>query len=221
MIFQLQNLDRTTLHFLPGDCCDCGWWQGHADGWRDADQQAAWARQAEELSGGWGKLALADGQLLGMIQYGPAALFPGVEALPCGPASADAVLMACSIVMDDALVVMRKSLMLTALAELRELGVETVEAFCHQGPSDDEPGHLFEQDFLRDSGFYPARSSGGIRLMRLELGGVERSGSPLRRSRGRLRLLDRIKRPAPAPSPAALCRREPAPVPRAVSRVRA
>ncbi len=208
MIFQLKSLDRTTSHFLPDDCRGCGWWQGREGGWPSPAEREAWERRAEELFGGWGKLALMDDRPLGMIQYGPSVLFPGMEKLPCGPLSTDAMLISCSRATDDSLPALRKSLLLAALAALQELEVEAVEAFCSCEQPQQHPGHLFESELLRESGFYPARSSNGVQLMRLELGGIERSGEHAQRHRHRLRLLERIKRPAPAPSPVTPCRGE-------------
>ena len=70
MVFRLKNLNRSTRELAPGACSDCAWWQGFDDGWDQPEQAEQWARQAEETLGGWGKLALADGRLLGLIQFG-------------------------------------------------------------------------------------------------------------------------------------------------------
>lgn len=205
MIFQLQSLNRITFHFLPEECQSCGWWQGHAGGWRSKQDRDEWSKRAEELFGGWGKLAMADQQLLGLIQYGPPSLFPGMTGLGCGDASPDSILIACNRVLDESFAATRRSLMLAALAELTELGVESVETFCYREPAPPEDSHLFTADFLQELGFYSARSNGGVQLMRIELGGAERSMGREQRGRGMLGLLDRIKHPAPSPSPVTPC----------------
>jgi hypothetical protein len=198
MFFQLKNLNQVTFPELPECCVSCGWWQGYNDGW-DEKEARSWIRTAEESFGCFGKLACGDDKLLGIIQYGPASLF--ARKLSPGPPDKDSILLTCSLISEEALESVRKSLVLAVLAELRERDFDTVEAFCYQVPEKQGRGHLFEQKFLRDCGFYPVRSSGGIQLMRLELGGVQ----PVRHSslRHRLSILERIKRPSPAPAPVA------------------
>lgn len=208
MIFQLQNLNRSTFQFLPDECQSCGWWQDYAGGWPSESERDDWCRRAEELFGGWGKLAMADEQLLGMIQYGPPDIFPGMKRMSCGSASGEALLITCNTVLDESFAAARKSLILAALAEFSELEVESAEAYCPR-KQDDPPGmsHLFPRDFLVGLGFYATRSSGDFQLMRMELGGLDRPTARSRRSRGKLGLLDRIRHPAPSPSPATLCGR--------------
>ncbi|MHB1361502.1 MAG: hypothetical protein ACYCW5_02740 [Thermoleophilia bacterium] len=202
MIFQLQELDLAGFELLPEDCQLCGWWQGHDDGWPDRIQADSWAERALERFGGWGKLAIGDGELLGMIQYGPAVLFGRSGDLACGPVSNDAVLLTCSIAHQDFQPV-RRSLLTAVLAELKERRVETVEAFCFQEVPPRNECRLFRQDFLQDCGFYPVRSSRGLQLMRFELGGVQ--PAKVGKQKARRGLLERIKRTSPAPAPVAMC----------------
>ena len=202
MFFQLQNLNRLTNPRLPECCVNCGWWQGYDEGWPESEAEG-WNRLAEDSFGRWGKLAAGDGKLLGMVQYGPAELF--TRKLGCGPVDTGSILLTCSMVADASLESVRKSLVLAVIAELREQEFQTVEAFCRQVPGVRGNGHLFEQEFLRDCGFYPVRSGGGMQLMRLELGGVQPVKLPSLKSRRRL--LERIKRPHPTPVPLAFCRR--------------
>ena len=203
VIFQLQELDKAGLKLLPMECRSCGWWQGHDDGWATASQADSWAEAALESFGGWGKLAIGDDRLLGMIQYGPAGLFVRSGDFACGPVSADAVLLTCSIVTDSVLGSVRKSLVTAALAELKEREVETVEAFCYEEGVSGEDCRLFSQEFLRDCGFYPVRTSKGLQLMRFELGGVQPAKAEKQKSRRRI--LERIKGASPTPAPAAMC----------------
>ncbi len=193
MHFQLHNLNQATFPLLPDSCARCGWWQGYDQGWSKKQAQE-WNQAAEERFGRWGKLGVADGKLLGMIQFAPAPLF--FRKLPCGPAARDSVLLSCSLLEEASPDSLRKSLLLALLAELRDDDIDSVEAFCHLNRL---PGdcRFFKQDFLRDCGFYPVRSLGVLQLMRLELGGL----TPVKKiARTRRRhILERIKRPAPAP----------------------
>ena len=63
MIFQLQELDKAASKVLPEECRLCGWWQGHDDGWT-ANAADHWAETAIEYFGSWGKLAIADDELM-------------------------------------------------------------------------------------------------------------------------------------------------------------
>jgi len=202
VIFQLQQLDKAASELLPEECQCCGWWQGHEDNW-SASAADAWAESALEYFGSWGKLAIADGELMGMIQYGPAGLFPRTNDFSCGPVSGDAVLLTCSLVAGTDFKPTRRSLLTAVLADMKEREVETVEAFCYQGEAPERECRMFDQDFLRDCGFFPVRSSRGLQLMRFDMGGVDTARTEKHRSRRRI--LERIKRSAPAPVPAALC----------------
>ncbi len=203
MIFQLQELDKAGSTLLPEACLSCGWWQGQDGGWSSPEQADSWAEAALETFGGWGKLAVGDDELLGMIQYGPSGLFSRAGDFACGPVSPDAILFTCSLVLNRSFMSVRKSLVLAVLAELKERNIDTVEAFCYQDDDPEEDCRLFSQDFLRDCGFYPVRSSRGLQLMRLELGGVQPAMAGKQKSRRRI--LERIKRSSPHPAPAAMC----------------
>lgn len=205
MIFKLQNLDRSTIELLPEGCRRCGWWQGYDSGWPATDARQEWGARAEELIGCWGKLAIADENFLGMLQFAPASILPRTRELSGGPPSEDAVLISCSVVLAEAGPAVQKSLLLAALSDLEEAGVKTVEAFCLRKASAGDERHMLDPVFLRDCGFYPVRSSGELQLMRLELGGAERSrAAKMKLRRG---LLHRLKRRATTPTPVTPCRR--------------
>ena len=129
MSFHLLELDKAGATLLPGECGSCGWWQGHDDGWSSAEQTDSWNEAALETFGSWGKLAMGDDDLLGMIQYGPAGLFARANDFACGPVSPSAVLFTCSIVPDKSYISVRKSLVLAVLADLTERHVTPVETF--------------------------------------------------------------------------------------------
>ncbi|MFA6001501.1 MAG: hypothetical protein WC828_05235 [Thermoleophilia bacterium] len=205
MIFQLQELDRNSSSHLPDDCKNCGWWQGHEGGWPTVETAGNWIEAAEESFGGWGKLALGDDRLLGMIQYGPSNLFPRARKLACGPVSSDSLLLTCSAVDSGSLESVRKSLVLAVLGEMKMLEIDSVEAYSRQSSWPEHDCRLFEDKFLRDCGFYPVRASRGLQLMRFELGGTQKADVATEPRRTRHRILERIKRPSPKPVPAAMC----------------
>ncbi|MFA5801072.1 MAG: hypothetical protein WC911_01205 [Thermoleophilia bacterium] len=205
MIFQLQELDRSSSSCLPDDCNNCGWWQGYEGGWPSVEATENWIDTAEENFGGWGKLALGDEKLLGMIQYGPSNLFPRARKLACGPVSSDSLLLTCSTVESGSLESVRKSLVLAVLGEMKMLEIESVEAYSRQAPWPEHDCRLFEDKFLRDCGFYPVRASRGLQLMRFELGGTEKAEVASEPRKTHRRILERIKRPSPKPVPAAMC----------------
>lgn len=206
MIFELQDLDKYSFSQLPDSCRDCAWWQGYDDGWPGARQAEAWAEAAGETFGSWGKLALGDDRLLGVLHYGPSGLYPRTGSLACGSHSPDSVLLACGSVAGGALESIRKSLLTAVLAEFKQRGIETVEAYCMETNGGRQDCRFFPTDFLKDCGFYPVRSVRGLKLMRFELGGTQ-PAEPLKRSRRGL--LERIKRRAAAPAPVAMFRAVP------------
>lgn len=201
MIYRLQDLDKYSATLLPERCRSCGWWQGYDNGWPEEREAFAWADTAAEAFGSWGKLALGDDQVLGMVQYGPAGLFKRTRQLPSGPVSEDAVLLTCSAVATGALATVRKSLVTAVFAELRHNGIETVEAFCAEDEKNESACQFFPQDFLRDCGFCLVRSHKGLKLMRLELGGMVPSISYKAPRRS---ILQRLKARSASPAPVAM-----------------
>jgi hypothetical protein len=138
-----------------------------------------------------------------MIQFGPAHLFGRARRLACGPVSPGTMLLTCGAVAEGTLETVQKSLVLAMLADFRQRQIETVEAFCLENNKGQEPGacSYFSSDFLRDCGFYPVRSTRGLKLMRLELGGTAPAKPKPKHARG---LLERIKSRSAAPAPVAM-----------------
>ena len=123
---------------------------------------------------------LADGRVLGSMQYGPAELFPRARELPAGPASDDAVLVTCAYLTDPSRPWVMQSLFLTAIGDVRERGARALEAFAYRYPEGEttfDRFHvhrtIFPADFLADFGFLPVRTKGRVELARLELGGLQ------------------------------------------------
>ncbi|RJQ43591.1 MAG: hypothetical protein C4534_07790 [Gaiellales bacterium] len=201
MRFLVENLDGGGAALLPEECRACGWWQGFDDGWSDLDA-GSWMEAAGDETGFWGKVATGDGELLGFIQFGPAGLYPRAREI-AGRDIRDSFLLACGMVAVEGFDSIRKSLLMAAVAELKELEVEQLDAFCHSADGGD--CRLFDRRFLGDCGFYPVKDLGGLTMMRLELGGAE-TGRSQREGAGR-RLLERLKHAQAAPSPASMCQR--------------
>lgn len=203
MIFHFEDLNRSNCDLRPAACRACGWWQGHEDGW---PQNAAgrWQQGAEKSSGRWGKLALGDGDFLGLVQFGPAPLFPRTRQLPGGPVTAGAFLLTCGLTADDSMAPVLRSLVLTMLAELEQAGVGRVEAWGREDAAGADC-RFFARDFLAGCGFSPIRRSRGMVLMGLDLKTIVRVRPlPLKRRR----LLERLRRTAPAPAPLMLAARD-------------
>ena len=201
---RLEPLSRGTLQGAPTVCHSCVWWQ--ARGGKSVNKKR-WIDLAEESWGPWGMIYVDDDKRpLGVMQYGPAFLFPRSRKLPAGPASADAVLVTCAYLADPASPWVIQSLFLAVAGEARSRGAEALEAFAYRYGDDDDFEErlichraIFPHDLLADLGFVTIRSAGRVQLARLELGGLVPSAEAERD--GVLAKLKRIYWPAPVPAP--------------------
>jgi hypothetical protein len=170
------GLTGATIVRAPAVCHDCVWWQTR----RKDEDKRDWIQAAEDAWGSWGALYQDDdGRVLGVMQFGPAGLFPRARELPAGPASDDAVLVTCSYLVDRHSPWVMQSLFLTAIGEARDRGAAALEAFAYRYPEGEtayERFHVhktvFPRDFLSDFGFETVRAQGRVELVRLELGGL-------------------------------------------------
>jgi len=200
---RLQPLSRGTLASTPSVCQDCVWWQARAD---KSVSKERWIGLAEESWGPWGMVYFDDDErLLGVMQYGPAFLFPRSQKLPAGPASEDAVLVTCAYLVDPASPWVIQSLFLAAVGEARSQGAEALEAFSFRYSEEDDFEQrfilhraIFPHDLLADLGFVTIRGAGRVQLARLELGGLVPSAEA---ERGLFAKLKRLYLPAPVPAP--------------------
>jgi len=201
---RLEPLSRGTLPSAPTVCHGCIWWQ--ARGGKSVSKER-WIELAEESWGPWGMVYFDDDErLLGVMQYGPAFLFPRSQRLPAGPASGDAVLVTCAYLVDPASPWVIQSLFLAAAGEARSQGAKALEAFSFRYSEEDDFEQrlilhraIFPSDLLADLGFVTIRSVGRVKLARLELGGLVPSAETERD--GVLAKLKRLYWPAPVPSP--------------------
>ncbi len=200
----LEPLSRGTLPSAPNVCHGCVWWQER--GGKSVSKER-WIDLAEEGWGPWGMVYFDDDKRpLGVMQYGPAFLFPRSQKLPAGPASADAVLVTCAYLVDPASPWVIQSLFLAAAGEARSRGAEALEAFAFRYSEEDDFDErlilhraIFPHDLLADLGFVAIRSAGCVQLERLELGGLEPKAEV--EHGGFLAKLKRLYLPAPVPAP--------------------
>jgi hypothetical protein len=204
MSSRIEPLTRGTLVTAPSVCHDCVWWQQR--GGKTVSKER-WIGLAEEKWGAWGTVYYDDdGRALGVMQHGPASFFPRTHELPAGPASDDAVLVACAYLVDPGSPWVIQSLFLAAIAEARLKGAKAIEAFAfryHEQEGFEERfvfhRAIFPHDLLGDLGFVAVRSAGRVQLMRLDLRALE-PGAELERA-GFLGALKRLRWPAPLPAP--------------------
>jgi hypothetical protein len=203
---RLTGLTRLTLETAPTVCHRCVWWQSRGSRRVDKDR---WMERVEDEFGAFGTVYYGDdGRALGVIQYGPAPLFPHAYELPAGPPSDDAMLVTCAYLVDKSAPWALQSLILAAIGEARDRGATAIEAFAYRWIESDGPEGRFREhrtvfpaDFLGDFGFRVVRTSGRVGLARLELGGLQ----PVEEGK-RARVLRVVKEafmpePVPAPRP--------------------
>jgi hypothetical protein len=175
---RLSGLTKLTLETAPSVCHECVWWQSR--GSRGSVDKNRWMERVEEEYGAFGTLYNGDeGKTLGVIQYGPAPLFPHAWELPGGPPSEDAMLVTCAYLVASSTPWVLQSLFLAAIGEARDRNFSCIEAFAYRY-NEGESSHarfrehrtVFPADFLADFGFRVVRTSGRVGLARLELGGL-------------------------------------------------
>ncbi len=201
---RVTGLTGATLRDVPAVCHECVWWQSRGN--RTANKER-WIERAEDSFGPWGTVYYDDdGEVLGSMQYGPAALFPRAGELPAGPPSEDAVLITCAYLVDRAAPWVLQSLFLAAIGDARDKGAKALECFAYRYPEHESAYERFQvhktvfpRDFLSDFGFLTVRVAGRVELARLELGGLQPVVEGTREKV--LRVVKEAFAPAPAPVP--------------------
>lgn len=201
---RLTGLTGLSLKTAPSVCHACVWWQSR--GSRQVDK-TRWMTRVEEEFGAFGTVYYGDdGRALGVIQYGPAPLFPHAYELPAGPPSDDSLLVTCAYLVDSSAPWVLQSLFLAAIGEARDRGASSIEAFAYRYLEGESPHErfrvhrtVFPADFLSDFGFQVVRSAGRVGLARLELGGLQPVEEG-RRARA-LRVVKEAFLPEPVPAP--------------------
>jgi len=202
---RVTGLTVATLGAAPAVCHHCVWWQRRGSSLRELDKRR-WMERVEEGLGSFGTVYYGDdGRLVGLLQWGPAPLFPHAWELPAGPPSDDAMLVTCAYVTDPASPWVLQSLLLAAIGEARDRGAASIEAFAWRQAEAESAGDrflhktVFPLDFLGDFGFHTVRSQGRISLARLDLGGLVAVAEG-RRERV-LRVVKEAFLPDPLPAP--------------------
>ena len=202
---------------LPVACSSCAWW--FTSGAVPAGQSAAhtkrrqWMASLEPTWGSTGLIHTADPRpddpsaisVLASVQYGPAVSVPRLRGLPLGPLPPDSVLIFCLRVEGECNRPLARRLLQKALAQLRLRGAGEVYAFAapNGGTNGGEHCEFFPLDLLEDTGFRHVRDNRDLYLMRADLRGLATLFGQLETAMRKVLGAD------PAPSPAALSRREP------------
>jgi len=191
---------------VPACCADCVFWQS-LRATSDPERKERWGEGMQQGFGPWGRVMREGDRFLGLLQYGPSSVFPRAQILPAGPPDRAAALMTCVYLAADDPAGVCERLVLEALADLQGRRLPAVEAFALRH-ADGVPmverflGHhtLFDRMFLARLGFVQVRAEGRVALMRLELGGLERSPATRRVWRALARLRPAPASPAPRPA---------------------
>lgn len=203
---RLTGLTSATLATVPSVCHGCVWWQKR--GVRREVDKGRWMERVEDGFGSFGTVYYGEEQrALGVLQWGPAPLFPHAYELPGGPPSDEAMLATCAYLTDSSSPWVLQSLFLAAIGEARDRGASSIEAFACRYPEGESTNDrflhktVFPADFLGDFGFRIVRSAGRVGLAHLDLGGL----LPVVEGR-RERVLRVVKEaflpePVPAPRP--------------------
>jgi hypothetical protein len=178
MSARVDHLTGATVEDAPPPCRSCMWWQTRPG--KPVPDRRRFVEQIEDDFGPWGKLYRDDGRVVGLIQYGPADMFPRAAGMPAGPPSRDAVLVTCAYLIAAHTPWVLQSLLLAVIGECKDRGLPALEAFAYRYAAEETfPGRflrhrtIFPADFLRDFGFEQRRSSGRIELARLDLRTLE------------------------------------------------
>jgi hypothetical protein len=201
---------------LPVACRSCAWWltSGAAPAGRGAayGKRRQWMASLEPTWGSTGLIHAADPRpgdpssisAQASVQYAPAAGVARLRGLPLGPLPSDSVLIFCLRVEGESNRPLARRLLQKALAQLRLRGAGEVYAFAAVlgGTDGGEHCEFFPVDLLEDTGFRHVRDNGDLYLMRADLGGLATLFGQLETAMRKVLGTD------PAPSPAALTRRE-------------
>lgn len=174
------TLDR--LASVEGHCASCLWWETTPVRRRQLDhlteperrrEKEAWVSQVLREWGSCGRVAVADGETVGLAVYAPAHCFPGAAVLPTAPVSPDAVLLS-TVWVDPRLRgggIGRLLVQGMARDLLARDGFRSVEAFgaTGRGPRGSHEGCVVPAEFLARVGFKTQRAHALTPRLRMEL----------------------------------------------------
>ncbi len=136
----------------------------------DVDAQREWFADVHERWGECGRVALDDGQVLGFIKYAPVGFFPQAARMPTGAPDADAALISCLHIHDDARSRgLGRLLLQAALKDLHGRRERRVYAYALARKADMRSVPMVGMEFLLRHGFTVERPHPYYPLMRLDL----------------------------------------------------
>lgn len=176
--FRPLTMDR--IAELTDLCAGCRFWESdralmsqHCAAVSDEDAQRAWYHTVREEWGDPGRIVYQDRAALGFVKYAPVRFMPRSRVLGPGPASDDAVLLACLHIRPEARDIGLGTLLLqAALSDLRSRGERIVEAYGSVPPSTAESPFV-TANFLLRHGFTVVKPHPDLPLLRLELEALE------------------------------------------------
>lgn len=161
---------------LPLDCGRCGFWESSARVRRECGAGADdavledWAQRVTAEWGEFGRAAVEDGEVLGLIKYAPPVYFPQARYMPSGPPLEGVPLIACMHIVPEA---RRRGLggvlLRGAMRDLAQRGERTVQAYATTDASGFVGVPLIGVEFLLRNGFTVVRPHPEVPLLSLDL----------------------------------------------------
>jgi GNAT superfamily N-acetyltransferase len=211
MARRIIGLSIADREVLPSRCAACVYWESEnrlpmeCGTSCDAHHATEWVRTVAAEWGECGRVAVADGELLGFIKYAPPRYVPQARHIASGPPLEDAVLITCMHIAPEA---RRRGvggvLLRAALRDCIGRGERSVQAYGLARRTDYETAPMVGVEFLLRHGFTVVRPHPEVPLMRLELKSLATWAENLEAVLESLR----IPRGIPARAPATLVARE-------------
>lgn len=190
---------------LPLDCGRCQFWESAAKLRRectpatDEAELKEWARRVTSEWGEFGRAAVEDGEVLGLIKYAPPAYFPQARHMPSGPPVEGVPLIACMHIVPEA---RRRGLggvlLRGALRDLAQRGERTVQAYATTDRAGFTGVPLIGVEFLLRNGFTVLRPHPDVPLLTLDLKSLVTWAENLEAVLESLRIPIKVAKRAPA-----------------------
>ncbi|MCS7240467.1 MAG: GNAT family N-acetyltransferase [Candidatus Bipolaricaulota bacterium] len=157
----------------PYSCKYCLYWE-HPELLLDPEKEGlfrrkqAWVRRVRAEFGECGRLLYAAGNAVAYAQFAPPEFLPNAQSYSAGPASADAVFLACLFIpsKEHRGHGLGSLLLHNILRDLRGRGIKAVETFARKESPENPSGPL---EFYLKHGFRVLRDHAEFPLLRLEL----------------------------------------------------
>lgn len=172
-IIGLSTVDRA---ILPARCAGCTFWESRevlpveCASCCDDELAAEWVRSVAGEWGECGRVAVENGEVVGLVKYAPVAYVPQAEHLPVGPPPDNEVLIMCMHVAPS---VRRAgvgtSLLRAAMRDLAQRGERSAQAYATTRQGDISRMPVVGVDFLLRNGFTVERPHPWMPLLRVDL----------------------------------------------------